>query len=200
MSLAEDRPIIAAASGRYDIHLPENARELLAALPQRMLDELDNVVNPEAIVPETLRRLFPPAYPTDASADDAYTRLMRRDLLDHHRESLLVLRNSATAQHLDLSELERWLGAISSLRLMFGSLLGITEDEHEVAPDDPLYSEWICYHFLSYLQESIVSVLAEELPDPIPDNQVELPGDPWGEPLGGLRWDGTPMPEVDHDG
>jgi hypothetical protein len=188
-------PITHSSRGGFDINLPDYERELLSVLPGRMLSGLERVAQPEAIIPDALRRLFPPAYPTDMAADSAYARLVRRELLDHHREALLVLRDSTEVTHLDEEGLESWLTAITDLRLMLGSILVISEEERELNPDDPNYYEWICYHYLSYLQGAIIEVLTDVLPPAIPDDQVELPGDPWGEPLGGLRWDGTPTPE-----
>ncbi len=187
-------PIAIHPNGGYSIDLPEEEREVLALLPGQMLAALEILTQPEAIVPESLRRLFPPAYLTDTNADNAYVRLVRRDLLDYHREALLILRDSSDATQLDEIGMERWLTAISGLRLMLGSILGITDETKEFASDDANYYEWICYNYLSYLQGEIIEVLSEQLPQSIPDDQVELPADPWGEPPGGLRWDGTPLP------
>ncbi|HUY07000.1 MAG TPA: DUF2017 family protein [Acidimicrobiales bacterium] len=188
--------IRANARGSFDVDLPEEERELLALLPGRMLSALEVLANPDSIVPDELRRLFPPAYPTDVSAEDAYVRLARQDLLDHHREALMVLRDSAEVTHLDSQGINAWLTALTDLRLMLGSILGITEDGIELEPSDPSYYNWICYHYLSQLQHEIVTVLSEQLPPLKSEASERLPDDPWGEPLGGLRWDGTPRPEL----
>ncbi len=187
--------IRANARGGYDVGLPDEERELLAVLPGRMLGALSALSKPEASVPDDLRRLFPPAYPTDASAESAYIRLVREDLLEHHREALTLLRDSAEMTHLDTNGVIAWLTALTDLRLMLGSMLNITESEMELDPEDPDYYNWICYQYLSYLQHEIVTVLTEQLPTPATDANERLPEDPWGEPLGGLRWDGTPRPE-----
>jgi len=187
--------IRANARGGFDIELPEEERDLLAVLPSRMLSALEVLGDPEAIVPDELRRLFPPAYPTDASAENAYIRLVREDLLEHHRGALTLLRDSAEATHLDTEGVNAWLTSLTDLRLMLGSMLNITEAEIELEPEDPDYYNWICYHYLSQLQHEIVTVLTEQLPLPPRDASERLPEDPWGEPLGGLRWDGTPTPE-----
>jgi len=189
------RRISANARGGYDVHLPDEERELLGVLPGRMLIALEILSNPDAIVPDELRRLFPPAYPTDASAESAYIRLVREDLLEHHRDALTLLRDSAEVTHLDTNGVNAWLTSLTGLRLMLGSMLDITEAEMEIDPADPNYYNWICYHYLSQLQHEIVTVLTEQLPPPSTDASDRLPEDPWGDPLGGLRWDGTPTPE-----
>lgn len=187
--------ISANARGGFDVNLPDEERDLLALLPGQMLTSLEQLTRPESDVPESLRRLFPPAYPTDAAAENAYVRLVREDLVEHHREALTLLRDSAEMTHLDEHGIEAWLTAITDIRLMLGSMLGITEDELEVEVGDPQYYDWICYHYLSQLLFEIVAVLTGQLPPPQPDASERLPEDPWGAPPGGLRWDGTPMPE-----
>lgn len=181
--------------GGYDVQLPPEERELLALLPGQMLQALEKLSRPEAITPGSLRRLFPPAYPKDAIAENSYVRLVREDLIEHHREALLVLRDSSEVTHLDDAGMESWLTALTDLRLMLGTSLDVTENEFEVAPDHPDYYEWICYVYLSQLQQEVVEVLTTQLPEPSPQADEDIPDDPWGEPLGGLRWDGTPTPD-----
>ncbi len=195
MSTQPPTRIRANARGGFDVDLPEEERDLLVVLPSRMLSALEVLRDPEAIVPDELRRLFPPAYPTDASAENAYIRLVRDDLLEHHRDALSLLRDTAEVTHLDTKGVEAWLTALTDLRLMLGSMLDISESEVELDPSEPYYYNWICYHYLSQLQHEIVSVLTEQLPLPLTEEGDRLPEDPWGDPLGGLRWDGTPTPE-----
>ena len=180
--------------GGYDVDLPAEERDLLTMLPGQILQELEKMSRPEAIPSASLRRLFPPAYPTDVVAENAYVRLVREDLIEHHRAALLLLRDSAEVTHLDEAGIESWMTALTDLRLMLGSKLGVSEDAFEVAPGDPDYYEWICYCYLSQLQQEIVEILTTQLPAPSPNANDGLPEDPWGDPLGGLRWDGTPTP------
>ena len=197
MTFSAPARISANARGGYDVDLPEEERDLLALLPGRLLTSLEILTQPDSDIPENLRRLFPPAYPTDASAENAYIQLVRDDLLDHHRQALTVLRDSAEFTHLDEEGLAAWLTAITDLRLMLGSILEVSEEESEIDAADPRYYDWICYHYLSQLLFEIVSVLSDRLPpfDVGAKGDETLPEDPWGEPPGGLRWDGTPIPE-----
>ena len=184
------------ARGGFDINLSAEERDLLAILPGRMLVALEQLVDPSMTIPDELERLFPPAYPTDASAENAYIRLVREDLLEHHRNALTRLRDSAEMTHLDEAGMESWLTGLTDLRLMLGSSLGVTEEEGETEPSDPNYYNWLCYHYLSQLQHEVVTALSQLLPLPETDAIDRLPDDPWGEPPGGLRWDGTPTPET----
>lgn len=187
--------ILANVRGGFDVQLSDQERDLLTILPERMLASLEELAHPQSVVPEALRRLFPPAYPTDASAENAYVRLVREDLLDHHRDALTMLRDSAHVTHLDEHGAESWLTSLTDLRLMLGTQLGISEDDLIIDASDPDYYDWVCYHYLSQLQHEIVVALGTRLQWSVEDASAELPEDPWGEPPGGLRWDGTPTPE-----
>jgi len=181
--------------GGFDLRLPTEERSLLAGLPSHLEHALSQMDDGPTGVSEPLRRLFPPAYPTDAGAEDAYVSKAREDLIAHHRESLGVLARTAGAKRLSDAELQSWLNALNDLRLVFGSSLGISEETAEFDESDPRYSDWVCYLYLSFLEGEVVDALSESLPPARSEDDPELPDDPWGEPPGGLRWDGTPIPE-----
>ncbi|HLI15825.1 MAG TPA: DUF2017 family protein [Acidimicrobiales bacterium] len=183
-----------SARGGFDVELREDERALLAALPARLIAALERVGASDAPVPESLRRLLPPAYLTDAAAESAYVRLVRSELVAEHRAALDLLVATAGTTHLRASELESWLLAVNDLRLVLGTSLEVTEDVRELDPDDARYGEWVCYHYLSYLAEEAVEALSGLLPPANPLAGDDLPDDPWGDPPGGLRWDGTPAP------
>lgn len=178
--------------------LTADERELLAALPTQLVSLLDSVGTqiPDEL-PGEVRRLLPPAYPTDPEAEEAYVALTRGELLEHHRGALETLAATATATHLDEEQVADWLGALNDLRLVLGTILDVTEDDDEPDPSDPLQSEWSAYHYLGFLQSQLIDVLSGALPDPVPGADDLVPEDTWGEPPGGLRWDGTPRPDAD---
>ncbi|HVB05970.1 MAG TPA: DUF2017 family protein [Acidimicrobiales bacterium] len=192
--LGRQRWRLRAAHGGFDVNLPAEERELLRELPGHVESALGEVAAGEP-VPEHLRRLFPVANPRDEQAETRFVETTRAPLLAHHRAALAVLAESADARHLTHEEGELWLAALNTLRLVLGSSLGVSEDSGEPDPEDPRYADWICYHYLSYLASEMIDLLSASLPPPIPGADDELPDDPWGEPLGGLRWDGTPLPE-----
>ena len=108
---------------------------------------------------------------------------------------LTVLRETASATHLSDAEVENWLVALNDLRLVFGAALDVSEEPVELEQDDPGYSDWLCYQYLTFLESEVVDAIATLLPPPTPGADNSIPDDPWGEPPGDLRWDGTPMPK-----
>jgi hypothetical protein len=189
------RSVRPAAKGGYEIRLGTAERNLLADLPLQLVSLLDDVADePPAELPESVRRLLPPAYSTDPDAERSFVSMTRHDLLEHHRESLETLAATARATWLDQEQLCAWLGALNDLRLSLGSMLGASEEETEPAGAENHPAEWIAYLYLGELQTELVDVLEGTLPDPIPGADDLVPEDLWGEPPGGLRWDGTPQP------
>jgi len=142
----------------FVIKLPEEERELLASLPGQLVELLDATAgDPEAMHDPALARLFPDAYSAaDADLADEYRRLMTDDLRERHRSSLETLAAGARAERVDEGELYAWMTALTQLRLVLGTRLGITEDM--IPPDDePAYA---VYSYLSYLQELVVEALS----------------------------------------
>jgi Rad3-related DNA helicase len=185
-------PVLVRTDTGFALSLTADERALLAAIPGQLAEALTEV-GETGRVPRALRRLFPAAYPTDELAEASYVSLVRADLVEHHRHALAVLSATASATHLAEDELEAWLAALNDLRIFLGESLGVTEEMVEPASDDPRYSEWLCYDYLTYLESLVVDSLAELLPPPAPTGSA-TPDDPWGDPPGGLRWDGTPVP------
>jgi hypothetical protein len=184
-----------ARGGGYDVRLAGEERELLAALPLQLVSLLGDVGDEApGDLPDALRRLLPPAYTTDPDAERAYVSLTRQDLVEHHRESLETMSATAKATRLDGEQLAAWLAALNDLRLVLGSILGVSEDAPETPPDAEHQAEWIAYHYLGGLQSELIDLLEKALPDPVPGADDQVPDDHWGEPPGGLRWDGTPQP------
>lgn len=145
-------------------------------------------------VADGIRRILPTAHLTDSEKEAAFMRRHRAELLARHMEALDVVASTATSSRLTEAELEGWLVATADLRLALGVTLEVSEEEHALDADAPDYADWICYHYLSFLQNEIIEVLTAELPPAEPGAGDDLPEDPWGDPLGGLRWDGTPLP------
>ena len=121
--------------------------------------------------------------------------MTRMDLVEHHRESLETMSATASATWLDDDQLVAWLAALNDLRLALGSMLGVSEDG-EPPVDGADQAEWIAYMYLGTLQIELIDLLERTLPDPVPGADDLVPQDHWGDPPGGLRWDGTPQPEA----
>jgi hypothetical protein len=183
--------------GGFELRLSAPEQALLTSLPAQ-LDALLATLDPAGLntgaLSGSLARLLPPAYPRDADAEEAFARSSRPDLLASQREDLAALARVAEQSRASAEELEAACSAINDLRLVLGSALEVSEDPPVIDDADPNFAQWVCYGFLSSLQEEIVEVLSGLLPPPRAGADDEALEDPWGEPLGDLRWDGTPRP------
>ena len=76
------------------------------------------------------RRLFPPAYPErgDRAAEQEYRTLVDNALVNHHRQAFAVVAETAEADTLSEPELNAWLSAVGSIRLVLGTRLDVSED------------------------------------------------------------------------
>ena len=153
-------PIKRRRDGRYAVRLDHRARVVLASVAQQLPPALD------ARDPMT-RRLFPPAYPGADQADDeaAYRELVDAALVNHHTDALRTLVETANAEVLSAEELQAWLSAVGSLRLVLGTRLDVCEEMAAPDPETPAGAEYALYEFLGELQFLIVEVLASELPE-----------------------------------
>ena len=151
------RGISARKDGTYRVELPEEERDVLAALPDQLREALD------AGEP-TLYRLFPPAHSDDDAANEDFARLVGPGLVDGKLQALAELERTAHAKRLDEDELGSWLGAIESLRLVLGTQLDITEESYgPLDTADPDAPRLALYQWLSWLQDEVVSALSEGL-------------------------------------
>lgn len=202
------RRIRKSPKGDYEIRLTAEERSLLYSLPGQIVEALGAICDAMGTtavfedepseqlidIPDALRRLFPVAYPRDAQSQATFASATVFDLVDKRREQLMTLASSAQATRLSDEELDVWLAAINDIRLVLGSSLNLTEESQPLDTDDPRLVEWMVYSHLSGLVDEIVTALTESLPPAIDGAGDDLPDDPWGEPPGGLRWDGTPKP------
>jgi len=120
-------------------------------------------------------RLFPRAYvdPTEDRAEDDFQSIVHEDLVQAKSEAVAALLADLDASAdgrgrvtlvLDPPALEHWVGALNDVRLTLGVVLGVTEDDDtEVAlpDDDPRAAGMATYHWLTWVQGSLVEVLLE---------------------------------------
>ena len=156
-----NRPVRRTRDGAYQLKLGEEERALLRSLPTQLLELLDADKGDPS-----LRRLFPPAYGGDHQELEAeYQRYMRDDLETRHRDALQVLATTADAEVLTEEQLSGWLAALNQLRLVLGTRLDVSEDTADVIPepDDPAFALFSVYHYLSFLQDSVIDALSSSL-------------------------------------
>jgi hypothetical protein len=137
----------------FTLRLPIAERELLASLPGQLVELLDEGDDEDPAV----ARLFPDAYSAaDADLAEEYRRLMNDDLRDRHRAALETLAAGAHAEHVSAEDLYAWMTALTQLRLVIGTRIGVTE-EWEPDEDDPAAG---VYGYLSWLQEQVIAALS----------------------------------------
>jgi hypothetical protein len=148
---------MATGEGTFRVRLGANERELLHALPgyaRELIAESD---------PSTAR-VFPPAHPDDPEAEAGYRDLVGSSLAEGTLAALAVLGRTAGSERLSQEELNGWLAALETLRLVLGTQLGVTEDSYrEPDPRDPEAPRLALYHWLSWLQDEVVQALATTL-------------------------------------
>ena len=150
---------VEAVTGGWRINLDDEERNLLL----RLMGELQALITgPEDH--ELLRRLFPVAYPDDEEKEAEYQRLMREELVASRLaaiESVSRTIEPANAKVLlDEGETIAFMQSINAIRLVLGSMLGITDDESADDADEADSPEHHLYDFLSWLLEWTVRSLS----------------------------------------
>ena len=150
---------VEAVNGGWRINLDTEERNLL----QRLMAELQALITgPDDN--ELLRRLFPVAYPDDEEKEEEYQRLMREELVASRLgaiESVTRTVDPANAKALlDEGDTIAFMQSINAIRLVLGSMLGITDDDSADAADEADTPEHHLYDFLSWLLEWTVRSLS----------------------------------------
>ncbi|MHB8339873.1 MAG: DUF2017 domain-containing protein [Mycobacteriales bacterium] len=117
-----------------------------------------------------LARLLPDAYPEDVEGGVAaaeFRRFTEPELRATKSEAAQAVLDALADERtpklsLDRNQAEAWLIALNDLRLALGVLLGVTEDNDRRRHDitDPLYARFNVYDWLTFLQASLIEVLA----------------------------------------
>ena len=152
-------PIRASGDG-YVVDVSEDE----AALVRRLLAELRELLSdagpedagaPPAGRAVLLARLFQVAHPDDDAAEAEYQRLMREELVASKLAAFEVVDTTLAADgRLDEPGLIAFMQSINSLRLVLGTMLGVTDDtDAEVEPDREDSAEYHLYTYLSGLLE-----------------------------------------------
>ena len=144
--------------GEFELRLPAEEREMLRSLPGQLLSLLGG----GADEPD-LRRLFPPAYARDREAEAEYRDLVGSDLLESHQEALRVMAATLDQPRLDDEQMSAWLTGLNELRLVLGTRLDVSEDQHPLDPSDPAAPAMALYGYLTWLQQQAVEALSEAL-------------------------------------
>lgn len=119
-----------------------------------------------------LARLLPDAYADDEESADEFRRFTERSLrqtkLAHASTVRDTLRRSGDTIVLSPDEAHSWLGFLNDARITIGVRIEITEDNHDelaaLPDDDPRLGSLQVYDWLTYLQDSLIDVIAPQDP------------------------------------
>ncbi len=148
-------PVERHDDGTFTLNLGEYELEVLLSFA----DQLKQLVTGDADDPR-VRRLFPVAYAQDEEADNEYQRFMREELVASRVSAIdRVTKTLSNKNPISGEELSGLMMTINSLRLVMGTLLGVSDDSEEPEfddEDDPLAAQWQLYGWLGWLLEWIV--------------------------------------------
>lgn len=176
-------PLPEGAPG-IELHLEEFEVALLRSLVGQLVqlvrvepdDSADPLValvgiDPHAAAPEdpALLRLLPDAFTDDDEAAGEFRRFTERDLRAakvRHAEGVAAdLVGESGVIVISGESIPAWLGFLNDGRLVLGSRLGITDDNHDelarLPESDPRAALVGLYGWLTYLQESLVQSLLD---------------------------------------
>jgi hypothetical protein len=149
---------VEAVDGGWRIGLDAEERNLLV----RLMGELRALVTgPDDN--ELILRLFPAAYLDDEEKEAEYQRLMREELVTSRLaaiESVTAVLQGDPGDLLDEGQTVAFMQSINAVRLVLGTMLGISDDESADEADAADSPEHNLYDFLSWLLEWTVRSLS----------------------------------------
>ncbi|MCU1369620.1 MAG: hypothetical protein JWO77_814 [Ilumatobacteraceae bacterium] len=147
------------SDGAFDLVLDDERRDVLIEL----LRQLGELIEASPDHPN-LARLSPPAYLEDDEADAAYQLLAGEELRTSHQAAIASVIESLGRDRLSEADLWVWIQALNSVRLVVGTRLDISDDDHRPhlrsLADAEDRSLWAVYEFTTGLQHDIVGALS----------------------------------------
>lgn len=122
----------------------------------------------EAPTDPAVARLFPDGYRDDPEAAAELRRLTEPSLRESKSTAasavLDTLPENGGRIRLGEENATAWLAALNDLRLVLGTRLDVTEETAPLGghrPDDPEAAPYVIYHWLTALQDDLVTALAD---------------------------------------
>lgn len=154
------KPPIEAVRDGWRINLDAEERELLVRLMGELRDLLTGDQNHDL-----LGRLYPVAYPEDEEKEAEYQRLMREELVASRLGAIEAVNAALDPERtgsLTEGDTVAFMQSINAIRLVLGTMLGITDDDAADDADAVDSPEHQLYAFLSWLLEWTVRALAPD--------------------------------------
>lgn len=156
------RPPVRAKGEEFVIDLGEDE----SALILRLIGELRSLLtdpDPDEGARSLTARLFPVAHPDDEELEAEYQRLMREELVQSKLSAFDIVEQTLhDRDHVNEHQLVAVMQSINSIRLVLGTMLGVTDDPDvdEVTPGLEDSAEYHLYSFMSWLLEWCVRALS----------------------------------------
>ena len=149
------------SDGSIEVAFPDWLREEIGNL----LGQLRQLMTTDAPADDRLERLFPPAYPDDAESEAEYQGFMRVELVSSRLAAIDKVEATLYDEQVNDQQLTAWMAAINDVRLVLGTLLGITEEMDHASLDDtdPNFGGFLLYDQLTFVLGEIIEVLATAL-------------------------------------
>jgi hypothetical protein len=145
--------------------------QVLRVLLAEFAELLSNDPDPDD---PAVERLFPDVYPEDPAQEAEFRRFTEADLrtakLDQARAMLTDLIEGGGTVYLAEDKADVWLRALTDLRLVLGTRLGVEDDTDIEAqidavvgrnPTSPLLAHLTVYSFLGEMQQSLMDALVD---------------------------------------
>jgi hypothetical protein len=151
--------IVTRSGDGFTLHIGADEREVVA----RLLGELrDMQTNPDAA--DAVARLFPVVHPGDAHEEEEWQRLMRDELITSRSAAIDtvvgVLQRPGRKVPITADEMQAFIQAVNSIRLVLGTVLDVGEDEDDLPPELLESPEYGLYGYLSFVLDASVRVLS----------------------------------------
>ena len=149
------------SDGSIEVAFPDWLREEIGNL----LGQLRQLMTTDAPADDRLERLFPPAYPDDAESEAEYQGFMRVELVSSRLAAIDKVEATLYDEQVNDQQLTAWMAAINDVRLVLGTLLGVTEEMDHASLDDkdPNFGGFLLYDQLTFVLGEIIEVLATAL-------------------------------------
>ncbi|MBV8541358.1 MAG: DUF2017 domain-containing protein [Pseudonocardiales bacterium] len=139
----------------------------VAATPPDELAELTGITVGPTTAPtdRVLARLLPDFHREDATLSGGLRALHEPELVAVKDGVAGVVLDTCPARggrvRLSDEQAQAWLSALNDVRLALGTVLEVTEDmPDELPPEDPRAAHLVVYHWLTWVQESLIQALA----------------------------------------
>ena len=139
----------------------------VAAIPRDELAELTGITAGPTTAPadRVLARLLPDFHREDATLAGGLRALHEPELVAVKDGVAGVVLDTCPARggrvRLSDEQAQAWLSALNDVRLALGTMLEVTEDmPEELPPEDPRSAHLAVYHWLTWVQESLIQALA----------------------------------------